>query len=101
TARDNAAASNTSTTTASIPSERRASALAAERLVPTTSYPASRSRGTRRLPIAPVAPARNILMMIAPFAFAKLARGKRSLTFLEGFHQVGRHRAFWSDVNCE
>ena len=38
-------------------------------------------------------------MMIAPFA--KLAPGKHSLTFSERLHQVGCHRAFWSDVDCE
>src|SRR5712692_5002523 len=45
------------TTTGSAPADRRASALVAVRVVPTTSCPCRASRGTRRRPTAPVAPA--------------------------------------------
>src|SRR5215470_6947485 len=55
-------ASKTSTTMGSTLAVRNASALVVERVVPTTWCPASSSRGTRRLPTAPAAPAKKIFM---------------------------------------
>ncbi len=58
--------SSASRTTGSAPSARSASALAAERVVPTTSWPRATSWTTNWLPIAPDAPARKIFMT-SPF----------------------------------
>src|SRR5690349_21141029 len=82
TSRMRAGASNTSTTTASTPTARSASALAVERVVPTIWCPALRSSGTSRLPMAPVAPARNIRMLL------------RSHLFLQRLRQIGGSRSF-------
>ena len=58
-ARDNAGASNTSTTMGVTPAVLSSATFLSERVVPKTSQPASSNCGTSRLPIAPVAPARN------------------------------------------
>jgi hypothetical protein len=59
--------SSASTTTGSAPSARSLPALAAERVVPTTSWPRATSWGTRWLPIAPDAPTTKTLMT-SPFS---------------------------------
>src|SRR5665213_404211 len=62
----NFTASNTSTTTGSTPSAISAATLSAERVVPTTLWPAARKSGVRRRPIAPPAPAKNIINEYSP-----------------------------------
>jgi hypothetical protein len=62
-ARDNAGASNTSTTIGVTPAVFSSATFLSERVVPKTSQPASSNCGTSRLPIAPVAPARNTFAM--------------------------------------
>src|ERR1700726_2916648 len=52
--------SKTSTTAALAPWALRCPAFSADRVDPVTSWPAATSIGTKRRPIAPVAPARKI-----------------------------------------
>src|SRR5260370_32920448 len=59
-----ACASKTSSRAAATPARSSSRAFSAERVVPVTSCPARRSSGTSRRPIAPVAPARNTLMIL-------------------------------------
>ena len=59
TASVNAAALNTSTTTGIAPTAVILLAFAADRVAPKTSKPLATRIGTSRLPMAPVAPAKN------------------------------------------
>src|SRR5215467_3221590 len=65
-ARERAEGSKTSTTIGWTPAPRSTSALIVERVVPRTWCPASSSNGTRRLPMAPAAPAKKIFMRVSP-----------------------------------
>src|SRR5919202_3159764 len=67
-----ALASSASSTIGSAPSARRCSALPAERELPITSCPRSRSWGTSRVPIAPLAPTTRT-RMTDPSPFGVLA----------------------------
>src|SRR5215472_1252033 len=70
-----------------------------DRVVPTTWWPASRSSGASRRPMAPVAPAKNMCMVDTPFAAATTAKG--ALAPSERLHQLGSRRSFGSDVDRE
>src|SRR5262245_53097052 len=61
-----ARASYTSTTVERTPSVCSAAAFSADRVVPVTVCPASRSSGTSRRPITPVAPARKMFIGHTP-----------------------------------
>src|SRR5262249_29992357 len=90
---DRAGASKTSTTTGSTLAAPSASTLVVERVVPTTPYPARSSSGTSRLPIAPVAPAKNIFKGGPPC--------HPPFIFLNRLHQIGRRRSFGSNIDRE
>src|SRR5579883_997772 len=98
-----AAASRTSRTTPSAPSAGRRFALSADREVPMTSCPAARNCGSRREPIAPVAPMTRTRMnrsfsflreaLIGPLRDSRTRRDSGAFCDTAGrWHNTGGHQ---------